>query len=155
MSFVSALNFKIAEHVREEADAANENQPQDDVGLEGMTFLCAEDNELNAEILTELLHMEGADCKICKNGALVVKAFEQAAPGEYDMILMDAQMPVMNGYQATDAIRNGSNPLGRKHRREHDTGTREEYLSGMKKQVVSITKLAREEVESIRRTIKH
>ena len=112
-TFEIVLNFKIAEHAQEEADAADEKQPQDDASLEGMMFLCAEDNALNAEILTELLHMEGADCRICENGALVVEAFEQAEPGDYDMILMDVQMPVMNGYQATAAIRNGSNPLGR------------------------------------------
>ena len=78
-----------------------------------MKFLCAEDNELNAEILTELLKIEGAECTICENGEEILKAFEQSAPGDYDMILMDIQMPVMNGLDATRAVRSGSNPLGR------------------------------------------
>ena len=112
-TFEIALNFKIAEHAQEEADAADDSQPQSDASLEGMMFLCAEDNELNAEILTELLHMEGADCKICENGRLVADEFERSKPGDYDMILMDVQMPVMNGYEATAAIRNGQNPLGK------------------------------------------
>ncbi len=65
-----------------------------------MKFLCAEDNALNAEILEELLHMEGATCTICENGQKVVEEFERAEPGQYDMILMDEQMPVMDGYTA-------------------------------------------------------
>ena len=73
--------------------------------LDGMRFLCAEDNELNAEILMELLKLEGAECTICENGKRILEAFEQSVPGEYDMILMDVQMPVMNGYEATKAIR--------------------------------------------------
>ena len=73
----------------------------------------AEDNELNAEILTELLKIEGAECTICENGEEVLKAFEQSAPGDYDMILMDVQMPVMNGYEATKAIRKSSHKLAK------------------------------------------
>ena len=63
--------------------------------LDGMRFLCAEDNELNAEILMELLKLEGAECTICENGKRILEAFEQSVPGEYDIILMDVQMPVM------------------------------------------------------------
>ena len=74
----------------------------------------AEDNELNAEILTELLKIEGAECTICENGEEILKAFEQSAPGDYDMILMDVQMPVMNGYEATKAIRRSSHELAKK-----------------------------------------
>ena len=72
-----------------------------------------EDNELNAEILTELLKIEGAECTICENGEEILKAFEQSAPGDYDMILMDVQMPVMNGYEATKAIRRSSHKLAK------------------------------------------
>ena len=79
-----------------------------------MRFLCAEDNELNAEILIELLKIEGAECTICENGEEILKAFEQSAPGDYDMILMDVQMPVMNGYEATKAIRRSSHELAKK-----------------------------------------
>ena len=78
-----------------------------------MRFLCAEDNELNAEILTELLKIEGAECTICENGKKLVETFGQSVPGEYDMILMDVQMPVMNGYEATKAIRRSSHELAK------------------------------------------
>ena len=81
--------------------------------LKGMRFLCAEDNELNAEILTSLLELEGAECTVYGNGQLIAEAFETVGPGEYDAILMDVQMPVMNGYEATEQIRNSKNPLGR------------------------------------------
>lgn len=84
------------------------------VSLKGMKFLCAEDNELNAEILRAMLEMEGAECTIYENGRLLTDAFEKIRPGEYDAILMDVQMPVMNGYEATRKIRNSKNPLGRK-----------------------------------------
>ena len=73
--------------------------------LAGLRFLAAEDNEINAEILVELLQIEGASCEVTENGQLTVERFRQAAPGEFDAILMDVQMPVMNGYDATRAIR--------------------------------------------------
>lgn len=73
--------------------------------LEGKRFLAAEDNFLNAGILTELLELEGATVEIVENGQLAVERFEQASPGEFDAILMDVQMPVMNGHAAARAIR--------------------------------------------------
>ena len=111
--FEVLLDLKIAEDRTVALAAQEETDEQDGNILQGMKFLCAEDNELNAEILTELLKIEGAECTICENGEEILKAFEQSAPGDYDMILMDVQMPVMNGYEATKAIRRSSNELAK------------------------------------------
>ena len=107
------MDLKIAEDRSVALAAQEETDEQDDNILQGMRFLCAEDNELNAEILTELLKIAGAECTICENGEEILKAFEQSAPGDYDMILMDVQMPVMNGYEATKAIRRSSHKLAK------------------------------------------
>ena len=111
--FEVILDLKIAEDRTVALAAQEETDEQDGNILQGMKFLCAEDNELNAEILTELLKIEGAECTICENGEEILKAFEQSAPGDYDMILMDVQMPVMNGYEATKAIRRSSHELAK------------------------------------------
>lgn len=73
--------------------------------LEGMHFLAAEDNDINADILIELMDMFGATVTRGCNGQEVVEMFKNAKEGDYDMILMDVQMPVMNGYEAAAAIR--------------------------------------------------
>ncbi len=99
--FEVAGNADSVEPVRNSGMASGEGRSV----LAGMRFLCAEDNELNAEILQALLNLAGAQCKICENGRLLLDAFEAAKPGDFDAILMDVQMPVMNGYEATRAIR--------------------------------------------------
>ena len=111
--FEVLIDLRIAEdRFVSSAEQAEKDEPAGNV-LKGMRFLCAEDNELNAKILMELLKIEGAECTICENGKRVLEAFEQSAPGDYDMILMDVQMPVMNGYEATKAIRRSSHELAK------------------------------------------
>ena len=111
--FEVLIDLRIAEDRSVSSTVQEEKNEQNDNIFQGMRFLCAEDNELNAEILTELLKIEGAECTICENGEEILKTFEKSAPGDYDMILMDVQMPVMNGYEATKAIRQSSHELAK------------------------------------------
>ena len=112
--FEVLIDLRIAEDRSVSSTVQEEKNEQNDNIFQGMRFLCAEDNELNAEILTELLKIEGAECTICENGEEILKTFEKSAPGDYDIILMDVQMPVMNGYEATKAIRRSSHELAKK-----------------------------------------
>ena len=100
--FVSALRTKIEELW---SGAPHEPEPEANYSLKGMHFLAAEDNEINAEILAELLEIEGATCEIAANGLLALERFRNSDPGKFDAILMDVQMPVMNGHEAARAIR--------------------------------------------------
>lgn len=99
----------VLNHGQEPEPEASEDQSV----LQGMHILVAEDNEINAEILRELLDMAGATCDICENGKLVVEAFEKSSAGQYQLILMDVQMPLMNGYEATKEIRDLGHSLSR------------------------------------------
>lgn len=103
--FVSAFKEKLLEIYLKQVPEEKNFEPSDKSVLEGKHFLVAEDNEINSEILSELLDIHGATCEIAENGELALKRFCGSAPGEFDAILMDVQMPVMNGYEATRAIR--------------------------------------------------
>lgn len=117
--FLVELSFEVcAEKEKTEASGlqipvATQTLAEASLSLKGLRFLCAEDNELNAEILSSMLELEGAKCMIYENGKLLAEAFASVKPGEYDAILMDVQMPVMDGYEATKQIRNGENALGK------------------------------------------
>ena len=100
--FISTLK-QIVEDMTSRASAKETKEEKNP--LEGMKFLAAEDNDINADILTELMSMEGATVTRGVNGQEVVEMFKEAKEGDYDMILMDIQMPVMNGYEAAAAIR--------------------------------------------------
>lgn len=102
--FVAAFREKIAEMRAGQKETSVSNEIEGG-NLEGLHFLAAEDNEINAEILSEILSMEGASCEIAENGQLALERFINSTEGEFDAILMDVQMPVMNGYEATRAIR--------------------------------------------------
>ncbi len=103
--FVAALKEKVRElHVGTSGDRQTEEETQD-FSLKGRNFLVAEDNEINSEILSEVLSGEGAACEVAENGELALERFSRAEKDEFDAILMDVQMPVMNGYEASRAIR--------------------------------------------------
>lgn len=94
--------------------AADITPEDDDASIDGLHILAAEDNEINVEILTELLDIEGATCDIAYNGQEAVEKFEASKPGHYDVIFMDIQMPVMNGYDAAKAIRESAHKDAKK-----------------------------------------
>ena len=94
----------------EEAQAKRAADPADRESLRGTRILLTEDNDLNAEIATELLQEEGCTVDRAKDGVECVDMLEKAADGTYQIILMDVQMPVMNGYDATKKIRRMDDP---------------------------------------------
>ncbi|MCM1187753.1 MAG: response regulator [bacterium] len=108
--FLTSFRQKVDMILGQKAEEEPEPSEQENL-LAGMRILVAEDNEINAEILEELLDMAGASCDICENGKQVVEAFEKSEPGQYQLVLMDVQMPVLNGYEATRAIRRLNHPL--------------------------------------------
>lgn len=102
-------NFKLAVERIRTGGGASENEK--DMSIENKRILIAEDNEINAEILIELLsEIPGLTCVVTENGQEAFDRFTGSAIGEYDIILMDVQMPVMNGYEATKAIRSSGRP---------------------------------------------
>ena len=106
--FVS--NFRNAVAKLNEEDEKVEQNSKEEFSMEGLKILAAEDNPINAEILSELLDIEGATCTIVENGKIALETFEKCEPGTYDMIFMDVQMPVMNGHEASKAIRGCNHP---------------------------------------------
>ena len=100
-TFVIRVPFKIDM----DADKREEQKDVSEKSIKGLHVLLAEDNELNMEIAEFVLQNEGADVTKAWNGQEAVELFEKSRPGEFDVILMDIMMPVMNGYEATKRIR--------------------------------------------------
>ena len=107
-TFTVTIPCRIASE--EEAQAKREINPSDKKCLCGTRILLTEDNDLNAEIATELLQEEGCTVDRAKDGVECVDMLEKAADGTYQIILMDVQMPVMNGYDAARKIRRLDDP---------------------------------------------
>ena len=105
-TFVITIPFKINE------DVARDEEKQEEVtaSIRGLNILLVEDNELNMEIAEFVIQSEGASVVKAWNGQEAVEAFEKSASGEFDAILMDVMMPVMNGYEATKQIRALADP---------------------------------------------
>ena len=106
-TFMVQIPFKPISET-EQTEAAEKGAT--DVSLDGLHILVVEDYELNAEILMELLSMEGVQCDYAENGKVAVDCFEASEADAYDMILMDVKMPVMDGYEAAMTIRSGKHP---------------------------------------------
>ncbi|MDC7288605.1 ATP-binding protein [Blautia schinkii] len=115
-TFTVIFYLRISEERAESGEAAGERHQSQKTAEEnvaiaeakpfkGIRILAAEDNELNAELLSKLLQMAGAECKIASNGLEAVNRFQEE-PEDYDLILMDVRMPVMDGCEAARTIRN-------------------------------------------------
>lgn len=107
-TFTVTIPCRIASE--DETQAKRETNPSDQKCLRGTRILLTEDNDLNAEIATELLQEEGCTVDRAKDGVECVDMLEKAANGTYQLILMDIQMPVMNGYDAAKKIRRMEDP---------------------------------------------
>ena len=108
-TFTVTIPCRIAS--QEETQAKRETGSSDQKSLSGTKILLAEDNDLNAEIAVELLQEEGCTVDRAKDGVECVDMLEKAANGTYQLILMDIQMPVMNGYEAAKKIPKADIPI--------------------------------------------
>ena len=103
--FISSLKQAIGSITNKEHEDTNDPECNICNVFNGLKVLAAEDNELNSEILVDLLNMRGAICKVCADGVEVVETFKNSKEDEYDLILMDVQMPRLDGLGATKQIR--------------------------------------------------
>lgn len=105
--FRSTLFSKINEILGNESNLSDQ---EDDSTIAGMRILVAEDNDINWEIISMLLQMHGVEAERAENGRIAVDRISESREGEFNLVFMDIQMPVMNGIEATKAIRNLENP---------------------------------------------
>jgi len=111
--FKSTLYYGLRRYADATSDHHQTHIPEKKVDLEGRHVLLAEDNELNWEIAQELLGELNLDLDWAEDGKRCLEKFQQSSPGYYKAILMDVRMPVMNGYEATQAIRALDRPDGK------------------------------------------
>lgn len=103
-TFIVSIDLPVTEAVQEEASTMKQHQE-----MMNLHLLVAEDNDLNWEIFKELVSERGVTCDRAENGKECVELLKNAAPGTYSAVLMDVNMPIMNGYEATRAIRSLKN----------------------------------------------
>jgi len=103
--FVIHVAFPLAEDLPEEEETRESGAAETDTGFAGMRILLVEDNAINREIAMMILNELGFRVETAENGKIAVEKVEASEPGYFDGVLMDIQMPVMNGYDATKAIR--------------------------------------------------
>jgi CheY-like chemotaxis protein len=111
-TFTVTLTLKLTD-LSVVCDAAKERVRDDSIDVSGMKVLLAEDNELNIEVALMLLEDAGVSADVAKNGKEAVEKFLASNEGDYDLILMDVMMPVMNGYDATRAIREADHTMSK------------------------------------------
>ena len=102
--FIINVDFKIQDKSSEEGEDVCQKEPQE-MDFSGRRILLVEDNELNREIGTEILRQYGFEVEVAEDGCEAVEKIQNAQPGQYHLVLMDVQMPIMDGYTATREIR--------------------------------------------------
>ena len=105
--FLSNFQRELDNYYQNKANTEEEGNNSDD--FSGVKILVAEDNEINAEIITELLDSIGIKCVIAEDGLEALRVFTEESPDEFDMIFMDIQMPIMDGYESARKIRASNN----------------------------------------------